>query len=66
MLGEIDRAGVQRLIEQGAQIVDVLPSEEYGLEHIPGAVNIPLPDIAERSGELDRARPVVVYCFDFA
>jgi rhodanese-related sulfurtransferase len=66
MPGEIERAGVQRLIEQGARIVDVLPSEEYDLEHLPGAVNIPLWDIAERSGELDRSRPVVVYCFDFA
>jgi rhodanese-related sulfurtransferase len=66
MPGEVDRAGVQRLIERGAQVVDVLPSEEYELEHIPGAVNIPLWDIRERVGELDRSRPVVVYCFDFA
>jgi rhodanese-related sulfurtransferase len=66
MPGEVDRAGVQRLIEQGAQVVDVLPSEDYELEHIPGAVNIPLRDIPERVGELERSRPVVVYCFDFA
>jgi rhodanese-related sulfurtransferase len=66
MPGEVDRAGVQRLIGDGAQIVDVLPSEEFQLEHIPGSVNIPLWEIADRSGELDPSRPVVVYCFDFA
>jgi rhodanese-related sulfurtransferase len=66
MPGEVDRAGVQRMLADGAQRVEVLPPEEYELEHLPGAVNIPLWDILERSVELDRARPVIVYCFDFA
>src|ERR1700747_54084 len=35
----IDRKAVRRLIEQGAQIVDVLPAEEYAEDHLPGAVN---------------------------
>jgi phage shock protein E len=63
----IDRETVRRLIEQGAQIVDVLPAEEYGEDHLPGAVNLPLRKIeTEASRALDHARPIVVYCADSA
>ncbi len=63
----IDREAVRRLMEQGAQIVDVLPAEEYGEDHLPGAVNLPLRKIeTEASGALDRSRPIVVYCADSA
>jgi rhodanese-related sulfurtransferase len=63
----IDRETVRRLMEQGAQIVDVLPADEYGEEHLPGAVNLPLRKIeTEASRALDRARPIVVYCADSA
>ncbi len=50
---------------QGAQIVDVLPAREYGEDHLPGAVNLPLRKIeAEALRVLDPSRPVVVYCAD--
>jgi hypothetical protein len=63
----IDRETVRRLIEQGAQIVDVLPAEEYGEDHLPGAINLPLRKIeAESCRALDRARPIIVYCADSA
>jgi rhodanese-related sulfurtransferase len=61
----IDRAGVQRLMREGAQIVDVLPSEEFAEEHLPGAVNIPLKELDEGSAaRLRKDRAVVVYCHD--
>lgn len=61
----IDRDGVRRLMEQGAQIVDVLPAREYGEDHLPGAVNLPLRKIeAQALRLLDPNRPVVVYCAD--
>lgn len=67
MAREIDREQVRRLMEQRAQIVDVLPAREYGEEHLPGAINLPLRRIeAEASQVLDRSRPVVVYCADSA
>ena len=62
----IDRDRVLALMEQGAQIVEVLPAEEYGDEHLPGAVNLPLKELdAARAETLDRSRPVVVYCYDY-
>jgi phage shock protein E len=62
----IDRDRVLALMEQGAQIVEVLPAEEYDDEHLPGAVNLPLKELdAARAETLDRSRPVVVYCYDY-
>jgi hypothetical protein len=65
MVRTIDRDEVWRLMERGAQIVDVLPAREYGEDHLPGAVNLPLRKIeAEALRVLDPSRPVVVYCAD--
>jgi rhodanese-related sulfurtransferase len=61
----VDLRGVQELLERGAQLVEVLPREEYDELHLPGAISIPLKELdAERAERLDRARPVVVYCWD--
>jgi len=62
----IDRAEVQRLLlEEQAQLVEVLPPDEYEDEHLPGAINIPLKALdRETTRQLDRARPVIVYCYD--
>jgi rhodanese-related sulfurtransferase len=61
---KIDTQGVRRLIESGAQVVDVLPHETYLREHLPGAINLPLADIGAAVDKLDPRRPVVVYCYD--
>lgn len=56
---------LRRLLDQGTQLVEVLPVEEYAEMHLPGAVNIPLKTLdAATTADLDRARPVVVYCWD--
>jgi rhodanese-related sulfurtransferase len=61
----IDRARVQGLVAEGAQLVEVLAAEEYEDEHLPGAINIPLKQLdGETARQLDRARPVIVYCYD--
>lgn len=64
---EIDRGEVQRLIGQGAQLVEVLPADEYEEDHLPGAISLPLRQLeTEAVGVLDRTRPVIVYCWDTA
>lgn len=66
MPGFIERDEVKRLLEQGAQLVEVLAPKEFSRAHLPGAVNIPLPLLDERApSELDRDRPVIVYCYDY-
>jgi len=64
---EIDRDGVRRMVDAGAQLVEVLPAEEYEEEHLPGAISLPLRRIdAEASSMLDKNRPAIVYCWDIA
>ena len=63
----IDRDAVRRLADQGAQLVEVLPANEYAEDHLPGAINLPLRRLEEQASKvLDRQRAVVVYCWDSA
>lgn len=65
MPNEIDRATLRTLLDGGAQLVEVLPSDEYEEDHLPGAINLPLRRVdGEAVRVLDRGRPVVVYCWD--
>jgi len=59
----IAREEVQRLIrDEGALLIEVLPTAEYQDEHIGGAINIPLKTLdRERTDGLDKARPLIVY-----
>lgn len=47
---------------QDLTLIDVRPSTEYGAGHVPGAINIPLADLAERMKSLPRDTPIVAYC----
>ena len=65
MAHEADLRAVQRLINEGAALIEVLPEAEYREQHLPGAINVPLKRLdAESVARLDRGRPVVVYCWD--
>lgn len=64
---EIDRTRVQSLVEGGAQLVEVLPADEYEEDHLPGAISLPLRRLeTEAVHLLDQTRPVIVYCWDTA
>jgi rhodanese-related sulfurtransferase len=65
MSEKVDYEGLRELVDEGAQLVEVLPREEYEEEHLPGAINIPLKELdRDSAARLDRSRPVVVYCWD--
>jgi rhodanese-related sulfurtransferase len=64
---QIGREDVQRLLSEGAQLVEVLPKKEFDEQHLPGAIHIPLRNIDARvRASLDPGRPVIVYCWDSA
>ena len=66
MVKNVTRDDVQRLVAQGAHVVEVLPRDEYDELHIAGAVTIPLKELGDRAPrELDGPRPIVTYCHDF-
>jgi len=61
----VDLGGVRELVATGAQLVEVLPAEEYSELHLRNAISLPLKELdAERARQLDREQPVVVYCWD--
>jgi rhodanese-related sulfurtransferase len=62
----IDRDRLRELVRGGAQLVEVLPADDYDEEHLPGALNIPLKELDGTSARgLSGDRPVITYCNDF-
>jgi rhodanese-related sulfurtransferase/CBS domain-containing protein len=65
MFEKVDYQGLRRLLDEGAQLVEVLPADEYEEERLPGAISIPLKELdAETTAQLDKSKPVIVYCWD--
>ena len=58
----ISRAEAREMIDAGAQLIDVRADHEWEAGHLPGAVHIALPELPARAAEIDKDRPVVVYC----
>ena len=59
---EVSREEAQKLVADGAQMVDVRADHEWEAGRIAGATHLPLAELAERAGEIEKDRPVVVYC----
>jgi hypothetical protein len=63
---EIERvslADAKAALEAGSAVfVDVRIQEAYTVDHIPGALNIPLAEIETRLGELDPNQWIITYC----
>ena len=43
-------------------LLDVRNPQELAVESVPGALNIPLPELRSRLGELPRDREILVFC----
>jgi rhodanese-related sulfurtransferase len=55
---------IRSLREKSITLVDVLSPESFSAVHIPGAINLPVPDIARRAAMVlpDRQARIVAYC----
>jgi rhodanese-related sulfurtransferase/DNA-binding HxlR family transcriptional regulator len=59
----VDTAELLRRVRAGDTLVlDVRPDPEYAAGHLPGAVHIPLEELAGRLAELPADREIVAYC----
>jgi rhodanese-related sulfurtransferase len=62
----IEIGELRSLMDRGVPVVEVLPEDDYEKLHLPGALNIPAKKLdAETTADLDKANPVVVYCWDY-
>jgi sulfur-carrier protein adenylyltransferase/sulfurtransferase len=62
--GEIDPVDVKRMLDRGEQfvLVDVREPHEHRICNIPQAKLIPLGEVGNRLGELDKGADIVVHC----
>lgn len=60
----VESARARQLIDNDTtmQIIDVREPDEFAAGHIEGAKLVPVGQLAARIGEIDRAKPVFVYC----
>lgn len=59
---EVDPDEARRLIEAGAQLIDVREPWEWAMTRVPGAMLIPMAEIPSRLSEIDPNRPAVIMC----
>ena len=55
---------VKKLLDGGEKFVfvDLRPAGDFKKAHLPGALSIPIADLAKRLGEIPKAGRVVLYC----
>ena len=55
---------VKKMIDEDKDvfILDVRTEDEYNENHLPGAINIPVNELGERTDEIPSEKPVIVYC----
>jgi len=59
---EISREEARKRLDEGAQLIDVRTDHEWEAGRIAGATHLPLDELPQRAGEIDKDRPVVLYC----
>jgi len=59
---EVNREEARKMVDEGAQLIDVRADHEWEVGRIAGATHVPLPELPHRLGEMDKDRPVVIYC----
>ncbi len=52
----------QKVVEDGAFLLDVRTQQEFNERHIDGATQIAVGELAERMDELPKDRLIIVYC----
>lgn len=62
LLGIRPAVDYRKLVQEGAQIIDVRTEGEYASGHIQGSINIPLQDILKRCNRFSKDQPIIVCC----
>ncbi|HDN69023.1 MAG TPA: rhodanese-like domain-containing protein [Gammaproteobacteria bacterium] len=52
----------RQLVADGAYLVDVRTPREYARDALPGAVNVPLQNLLVGVQQLEKDKPIILYC----
>jgi rhodanese-related sulfurtransferase len=66
LAAEAELLDVVRQVDSGGSeyvLLDARPRDAYDSEHLPGALSIPLDEVADVAESLDPGRQFVVYCW---
>ena len=61
MTRNITNLEANRLIRNGAKVVDIRDAQDFSVSHIPGAINISINDL--RNLRLDKYETIIVVCY---
>jgi rhodanese-related sulfurtransferase/DNA-binding transcriptional ArsR family regulator len=62
-LEAVDESALRSRVRKGeVTVLDVRPADEYAAGHIPGALSVPLPELAKHLADLPRGKEIVAYC----
>jgi phage shock protein E len=56
------RKNLPQYFKEGAVIIDVRSREEFSAGHAKGSTNIPLDEIAQKAGSLDKNKKILLCC----
>ena len=62
LLRRVSSEEARTKVAEGAQWIDVRYPSEYQYDRLPGAINIPLSEIRNAFGALDKGKEYVLYC----
>lgn len=62
MVEEVTPEEVEEKLDDDVQVVDIRQPAEFERGHVPGAINLPLPELPRRVSEIDWEDEVVVTC----
>jgi rhodanese-related sulfurtransferase/biotin operon repressor len=63
---ELEAVSAKEVLERARKglvtVLDVRPPEEFAAGHVPGAINIPVHELAKRLKDLPKRKEVIAYC----
>ena len=63
---ELEAVPAREVLERAKKglvvVLDVRPAEEFSAGHLPGAINIPIHQLAKRLKELPKRKEIIAYC----
>lgn len=61
MTKNISNLEAKRFIQNGAKVIDIRDEKDFGVSHIPGALNISINDLNKLN--IDKYQTIIVVCY---